>query len=180
MPGSMQENDKIKHYILEAMKVRYAIIYAALAVAFAAVSLWVALSKGRSARAVRAKFRLGGLMLTVSGMLTVTGCNTGIFSPTCYDPVAPELVTFALAEQSDVKPGDEIAFKVKDTVFKSYSYVITGTDCKEIQSGSFKLDGDEGKIIINETEYRGPLVLTVFGDADEEKLYLGSNNFNLK
>lgn len=164
------------------MKIRYAIIYAALAVAFAAVSLWVALSKGRSARAVRAKFRLGGLMLTVSSMLALTSCEggLGIFSPSCYDPVVPERVTFTLAEQSDVKVGDVIAFKVMDKAFASYSYIITGTDCKEIQSGSFGLDGDEGKITLAETDYRGPLVLTVFGNADEEKLYLGGRNFNLK
>lgn len=164
------------------MKIKYAIIYAALAVAFAAVSLWVALSKGKNAKAVRAKFRLGGLMLTVSSMLALTGCEggLGIFTPSCYDPVVPEQVTFTSAEQSDVKVGDVIAFKVMETAFPSYSYIITGTESKEIQSGSLVLDGNEGKIAIAETDYRGPLVLTVFGVADEEKHFLGHRNFNLK
>lgn len=56
-----------------------------LGAAFMAVSLWVVLSGNRSAKAVRAKFRLGGAILT---LLSATSCVPGIIS--CYDAPAPE------------------------------------------------------------------------------------------
>jgi hypothetical protein len=54
-----------------------------LGTAFLAVSLWVWISNGKSARAVKAKFRIGGALLTLTGMMTVGSCNT---LTTCYDP----------------------------------------------------------------------------------------------
>lgn len=77
------------------MRIKYAIIYAALAVAFVAVSLWVFLTRGKSAKAVKSKFRIGGLMLMVASMLAAASCTgCGIFQPTCYDvpntPPEPE------------------------------------------------------------------------------------------
>ena len=42
-----------------------------LGTAFLAVSLWVWLSNGKSAKAVKAKFRLGGALLTLTGMMAI-------------------------------------------------------------------------------------------------------------
>lgn len=47
-----------------------------LGTAFLAVSLWVWISNGKSARAVKAKFRIGGALLTLTGMMTVGSCNS--------------------------------------------------------------------------------------------------------
>ena len=61
------------------------LLIAALGIAFAGVSLWVVLSRGRSAKAVRAKFRLGGALITAVGLTTLTSCTTS-----CYDPYIPD------------------------------------------------------------------------------------------
>ena len=62
-----------------------------LGIAFVVVSLWVALSGDRSARAVRAKFRIGGAMLTLTAMLSFTACDYGIGGVSCYDPAPPPM-----------------------------------------------------------------------------------------
>ena len=52
--------------------------------AFLAVSLWVWLSNGKSAKAVRAKFRLGGVLLSLTSALTLGSCGSRPVI-TCYD-----------------------------------------------------------------------------------------------
>ncbi len=75
------------------MKRTFALIgLAILGVAFAVVSLWVMLSGGRSARAVRTKFRLGGIMLTLTTMISLSACGSGAgdeYGVSCYDPAPP-------------------------------------------------------------------------------------------
>lgn len=155
------------------MKVKYVVIYAALAVAFVAVSLWVILSGGKSARAVRAKFRLGGLMLTISSMLTLPGCS--VFQPTCYDAVQEERVTFS--GQKEVSVGDVISFSVADQTYGSYSYEIIDVQGNILQRGPIQLNEGLGKVVIEETSYRGTISLTIFGG---DSIYLGSQQFILK
>ena len=70
------------------MKIKFFAIYIAAGVAFLALSLWVFLSKGKNAKAVRAKYRLGGLMLTAWAMLSATACRCTP-TVTCYEPMMP-------------------------------------------------------------------------------------------
>jgi hypothetical protein len=73
------------------MKRTFAIIgLAVLGVVFVVASLWVMLSGGHSARAVRTKFRIGGAMLTLSAMISLTSCGAGNeYGVSCYDPAPP-------------------------------------------------------------------------------------------
>ena len=67
------------------------ILIVALSVAFAAVSLWLMLSGGRSKRATSLKYRLGGLLIGLTALAS-TACengNGGGFMQTCYDPAPP-------------------------------------------------------------------------------------------
>lgn len=93
------------------MKIKYAIVYAALAVAFVAVSLWVILSGGKNAKAVKAKFRLGGLMLAVASLLAMTSCagRGGVFQPMCYDTpnTDPEPTCYEPVEREYVDPSPD-------------------------------------------------------------------------
>lgn len=70
------------------MKIKFFAIYIAAGVAFLAASLWVFLSNGKSARALRTKYKMGGLMLTATSMLAASACQC---SPvvTCYEPAEP-------------------------------------------------------------------------------------------
>ena len=64
------------------------ILIVALSVAFAAVSLWLILSGGRSKRATRLKYRLGGMLIGLTALAS-TACEGGGFMTSCYDPAPP-------------------------------------------------------------------------------------------
>ena len=59
----------------------------ALGIAFTAVSLWLILSGGRSKRATRLKYRLGGMLIGLTALAS-TACEGG-FITSCYDPAPP-------------------------------------------------------------------------------------------
>lgn len=162
------------------MKIRHIVVYVALAAAFLAVSLWVVLSGGKNAKAVRAKFRIGGLMLTISGMLTLPGC--GFFRPTCYEPAQPDDVEFVSTAGEDVKVGDTVEFKVKDLSYKSYSYEIMDSEGNSLQKGGLELSQESGKVVIGETAYRGSITLVIYGDGEKEDIHnrIGRKFFTLK
>ena len=74
------------------MKTKYFLIYVFVGIAFLAVSAWVFFTRGKNAKAIRAKYKLGGIMLTCLAMLSVASCGE-ILDPgevTCYDPVIEE------------------------------------------------------------------------------------------
>jgi hypothetical protein len=95
-----------------------------LGTAFLAVSLWVWISNGKSARAVKAKFRIGGALLTLTGMMTVGSCNT---LTTCYDPAPVNAVYIerevAYNTAQNVRNGDQI--KIELTYFSAYGIKVT-------------------------------------------------------
>ena len=64
------------------------ILIVALSLAFAAVSLWLILSGGRSRRATHLKYRLGGMLIGLTALAS-TACEGG-FMTSCYDPYIPE------------------------------------------------------------------------------------------
>ena len=119
------------------MKAKYFILYLLLGAAFLAVSLWVFLSGGRIARAVNAKYRLGGLLLSTWAMLTAVSCQ-GSFPPTvtCYEPVVecydvyiPEnevSVRVKGSEDMNVKPGDVLVVSIQYRTNVHYSMEIRG------------------------------------------------------
>ena len=178
------------------MKIGYYITYAALAVAFAAVSLWVILSRGKNAKAVRTKFRLGGLMLTIMGLMASSGCNrlVSCYEPVmCYDAAPPENTVHVWTKDTDetVSAGDEILIGVYCPTCQSYSYRIVSSEPSlmlmedndpVIQEGSLSLDENgEATIVIEETEYSGDIWVCVLGkDSDTDASMLGYSKFILK
>ena len=67
--------------------------------AFLAVSLWVWLSKGKNAKAVKTKFRLGGVLLTLISTISIGSCG-GSPVVTCYDTPIPDSGLTELEEDS--------------------------------------------------------------------------------
>ena len=65
------------------------ILIVALSVAFAAVSLWLILSGGRSKRATNLKYRLGGMLIGLTALASTACEGGGGFMTSCYDPAPP-------------------------------------------------------------------------------------------
>ena len=148
-----------------------------LGAAFLAVSLWVWLSNGKSASAVRAKFRLGGALLTLTGLMTVGACNSN--NTSCYDPVSKDVVYIeregAYDEVRDVKNGDQISIKV--SYFSAYgikvSIVDAADDSKVLQSEIYKIPDSSADVkhIINVADYVGEACLRVYYMRTETEIY---------
>lgn len=93
------------------------ILLIGLGIAFLCVSAWVALSRGRNAKAVRAKFRLGGAILTLVSLTSLASCNPdGGDMMTCYDP-APPIV-------------NNIGIDIKSTTLRNGDIVTIYGDCR--------------------------------------------------
>ncbi len=95
------------------MKTKYILLYAGLGAAFLAVSLWVLLSRGRNAKAVRTKYRLGGAMLTVWALLSSSNCSGPGPMVTCYEPVMPDPVTCSVQGKEGMKASNGDVIRVE-------------------------------------------------------------------
>ena len=149
-----------------------AILFIGIGAAFLAVSLWVWLSNGKSAAAVKAKFRLGGALLTLTGMMTVGSCN--IIS-TCYDPAPTNLVFIERGETQDVKNGDHITVKV--SYFSAYGIKVTiakdAENSEVLQSEIYKITESRADVIhtIDVADYVGDAHLRVYLMISENEIY---------
>ena len=148
-----------------------------LGTAFLAVSLWVWLSNGKSAKAVKAKFRLGGALLTLTGMMAIGGCKGSLVS--CYDP-APQNVVYIEREVSrdtpqSVRNGDLINIEV--SYFSAYGIKVTvekGVYNREVlQSETYKITDSKATIThtINVGDHVGEAHLRVYIMHSEEEAY---------
>ena len=114
------------------MKTKYFLIYVFVGIAFLAVSAWVFFTHGKNAKAIKAKYKLGGIMLMCMSMLSVASCGE-IFDPgvmTCYD-VAVEERTTDLAritiksgnesfKYNEITPGDFFEVTIVNPTFEKY------------------------------------------------------------
>ena len=152
------------------MKKIFAIIALSfLGIAFVVVSLWVALSGDRSARAVRAKFRIGGAMLTLTAMLSFTACDYGIGGVSCYDPAPPPMNEHKWLNNvanSELRNGD-IVMLWFDCRFGDEIVLSLVSDCESddrvLCSETHKVKSGENELsfVINAGDYRGRAQLCV-------------------
>ena len=149
-----------------------AILFIGIGAAFLAVSLWVWLSNGKSARAVKAKFRLGGALLTLTGMMTVGSCN---IMTSCYDPAPTNMVYIERGETQDVKNGDHITVKV--SYFSAYGIKVTiakdAENSEVLQSEIYKITESSADVIhtIDVADYVGEAHLRVYLMISENEIY---------
>ena len=159
------------------MAMKKTLLVIGLGTAFLAVSLWVWLSNGKSAKAVKAKFRLGGALLTLTGMMAIGGCKGSLVS--CYDP-APQNVVYIEREVSSdtpqsVRNGDLINIEV--SYFSAYGIKVTvekGVYNREVlQSETYKITDSKATIThtINVGDHVGEAHLRVYIMHSEEEAY---------
>lgn len=174
------------------MKTKAFIIYVSLGIAFAAVSLWVFLSRGKNAKAVRTKYKLGGAMIAAWAILSAASCQGPGPMVTCYDPVPPQNDVLVAAKDQNaqtLKCGDIIQVMVLSPTFREYQITLAteGTEPKLLQSENFVREEEEMdswqatfEIELAETDYKGSVNLKVYGiDADAEKTLVGEETIIL-
>lgn len=158
------------------MRIKYLVIYLVVGVAFVAVSLWAFLSNGRSAKAVRAKYKLGGIMLTAWAMLAAASCEGSGPFVTCYEPVVE---CYDVAMETDVvsvtvkdyggnklKPGDTMVFSIENPMYKEYHFRIIAGDPQAtlIQEFNYRIKENNTNTVSFEqilapTDFRGTITI---------------------
>ena len=174
------------------MKTKAFIVYVALGIAFAAVSLWVLLSRGKNAKAIRTKYKLGGAMIAAWAILSAANCQGPGPMVTCYDPVPPQNEILVAAKDNNaatLKSGDIIQVMVLSPTFREYQITLAteGAEPKLLQSETFVREEEEMdswqatfEIELTETDYKGSVDLKVYGiDADAEKTLVGEETIIL-
>ena len=134
------------------MKTKYFLIYVFVGIAFLAVSAWVFFLRGKNAKAIRAKYKLGGILLTCMAMLSVASCEGGLPMVTCYDP-APDYNFTVSTEHHDanwqysLSPGAVLTVDVECRRYDKFGIVICQfVDMKEgdvLQSATFESEGKD-------------------------------------
>ena len=169
------------------MRTKYFFIYIGIGVAFAAVSLWVLLSGGKNAKAIRAKYKLGGALLTTWALLSAATCGPRIGGGDpqvlCYDMPAPTNELYvSLKEAGGTKfaSGDVMVVSINTATCEKYDWKITDPDRKNvIQSGTFTPPEDQKysdisfEITVQPGTYKGPalFVLTGYTKWDDGELH---------
>ena len=165
------------------MKIKFLAIYIVVGVAFLIASLWVTLSGGKSAKAIRCKYKLGGIVLTAWAMLSVASCQ-GDPDPkmiTCYDPAPPEPVFYFKDNENvtDVKSGDVLVVKCQISVHYEYSVRIFAENTEKtlLQSVSFTVADTEAvedsyyrllEMTVDDFDYKGPATIEFYLVAPSE------------
>ena len=133
------------------MKTKYFLIYVFVGIAFLAVSAWVFFSRGKSAKAIRAKYKLGGILLMCMAMLSVASCGgIGDLGVTCYEP--EPVYSFSVKTehhdaswQYSLSPGEALTVDVDCHLYDKFGIVIRKyIDMKEgdvLQSAAFESGG---------------------------------------
>jgi hypothetical protein len=147
--------------------------------AFLAVSLWVWFTNGKSSKAVMAKFRLGGALLTLTSALTLGSCG-GRPVITCYDTPSMNEVLIECdrtRESIEVRNGDKITIGV--SYFNAYGIrvsIVKGEDpsgnAEVLQSTVYEITGQDASVThtVNAGSYTGQAQILVYmlSSADDE------------
>ena len=173
------------------MKVKFLLVYVIAGALFVGASLWVFLSKGKSAKALRYKYKLGGIMLTAWAMISFVSCQAidKITDPgeliMCYDPVEPapteNIVSLKIKSSrpddgyNKVGKGDSFSVKITNPVSSRFVLMIYLYDREKaektiLQQNELLIEDPEKaefEVPFDDTiEYKGEAWLDVYCDKD--------------
>lgn len=151
-------------------------LFIVLGVAFVAVSLWYLLSAGRSKRATRLKYRLGGALLSIMA-ITSTGCGKIITS--CYDPVLPEYekstYNIDFVDQDIELPltmsnGDKLMFKYETNTSSLPKFVVKVPEIGNIQESMGEGEGNIKEFTLDVGDFVGDALLFVYWVVESDSI----------
>lgn len=160
------------------------IVYILVGGAFLAVSLWVWLSKGKNATALRAKYKLGGLLISTMALLNLSSCGrvTCYDTPVmCYDTMPFPNTISPVSHQDTLHPGDTLLFFIQDPSFPFYSYQWRSGSLEDTVPGTFLSKGNlriqapetPGAdslyyLVLEPLLYRGKAVLNLYAEKTDQ------------
>ena len=151
------------------------ILIVALSVAFAAVSLWLILSGGRSKRATNLKYRLGGMLIGLTALASTACEGGGGFMPSCYDPYIPENYHSwkDSVANSELRNGDVVVLNYECVFGEEITISLVSDDNEEervlcSETYAVQVGGNQLSFTIDAGDYRGRAKLRVQYEKYEE------------
>ena len=154
------------------MRTKYFLIYIGIGIAFAAVSLWVILSGSENAKAIRAKYKLGGALLTTWALLSASTCSPRIGTPLCYDMPAPNnrvYISEKAASDGKYSDGEVMVVEITAASCEKYDWKIMDQERKKvIQKGTFSAPAEQTfnlsfEVTLRPGGYKGPALFILDG-----------------
>ena len=144
------------------------VFFIVLGLAFLAVSVWVWLGKGENAKAIKTKYKLGGMILSLS--FFTTSCVPPIV--TCYEPAMPPNSVYSQQLYNDtLVPGDTVFLQISDPTYKNYSYTFSDSiRSKNLQQGLLTFSQDSIRYIIpinKSVKYTGKVFVDIYGEPTD-------------
>lgn len=144
-----------------------------LGFAFLAVSVWVWLGKGENAKAIKAKYKLGGMILSLS--FFTASCDSGGTVPpdvTCYMIAQSTVIIPDELNKDTLTNGDTLFVQIVNPNFSYYSYSISdSTKATIFQNGMLQkaIDSSCHIIPINKTfNYSGKILVEFYGEKENQ------------
>ena len=163
------------------------LFFIVLGTAFLAVSIWVWFSQGKNAKAIKAKYKLGGMILSLS--FFTASCNSVIQPPevTCY-MVAQSFVYIPTDRNKEIlTTGDTLFVAIANPGFQYFSYTMTdSTKANILKDGMLIKSTDTNFHLIpikNSIKYSGKITIDFYGETKnkiQKEQLIGSGFFNFK
>ena len=177
------------------MKSKYILLYVVVGIAFLGASAWVYITRSKNAKALRAKYRLGGILLTCMAMLSVASCGE-VPDPEvmCYDPCPDDYVTYeTIRHDADwnfiLSPGEMMTVAISCPTFPKYRLVLSKTVDEKtgdvLQTEAFDKDPKKNpfrhsfEFAPADKDYTGQVLLDVYGypeGSEEGTLVFSQSN----
>lgn len=106
------------------MKLRPLLVYLTVGAAFLVVSFLVWLTRGTNAKALQAKYRLGGILITTMALISVASCEGPWPGVMCYDPQPMPNTIYPVRANDEIHVGDTLLFYIQSPSFAFYSYAL--------------------------------------------------------
>lgn len=143
-------------------------VIVALSIAFAAVSLAVFLSKGKSPKWIARKMKIGALLLT----FTSAACNNG-GQVSCYDTVAPNTIWLEAQGQKGIElnidSSSVLTGSISSVQGKDFSFALVNNQNKKVQTGqliptdgNFDAFDEKFKLEIDKNTFTGLYLLKIY------------------
>jgi hypothetical protein len=157
---------------------------------FAFVCAMVWLHKGKSAKWVARKMKIGAAILSLTAI--VSGCNDNKLILTCYDVAEPNQFSFdSINEQYEVEadlPADSVLTgSVFDIIYDDFKFKVQKNDSVTVDSGKIvPTDGaydentEEFKMTLNSQLDTGLYQLLIQGEENAETVNVTTRSLRIK
>ena len=147
------------------------LFFIGLGIAFLCVSVWFFISKNPDA--IRYKYKIGGMILSLS--FFTSSCNLGnLVNPvTCYDPLPPDNSVYSFSTKEKFQQNDSLFFYINFATYPHYSFLLTDSVAKKDIKKDFMEYSEEKDFFFiplksMPEEYQGRFAVKIFGEENEE------------